>query len=53
MYIIMTIAMGIGGYIPVLFHQSALGGWSILGTMIGGVIGVIVYAKLRKAGYIE
>ena len=50
---IMSISMGVGGYLPVVFGQSALGGWSILGTIIGGVIGIIIYAKVRKAGYIE
>lgn len=53
MYIILSVAMGIGGYLPVLFGESALGGWSILGTLVGGIVGIIVFSKLRKAGYIE
>lgn len=44
MYLIMSVAMGAGAYIPVLFGQSAFGGWSILGTIFGGIVGVyIVY----------
>ncbi|MEO5690658.1 MAG: hypothetical protein ABIQ64_00545 [Candidatus Saccharimonadales bacterium] len=53
MYMIMTVAMGIGGYVPVLFGQSAHGGWSILGTVLGGILGVMAYAKLRSDGIIE
>ena len=49
----MTVAMGAGGYVPVLFGQSALGGWSILGTVLGGIVGIVVYAKLRNDGIIE
>ncbi len=53
MYIIMSITMGLGGYLPTLFGESAFGGWSIIGTMVGGVIGITMYIKLRKAGYLE
>lgn len=53
MYLIMTVSMSLGGYLPTLFGESAFGGWSILGTIVGGIIGVITYAKLRKAGYLE
>lgn len=53
MYLILTIAMAIGGYIPVLLGADALGGWSILGGLIGGLAGVWVYVKIRRAGYLE
>ncbi len=53
MYIIMSLSMGVGGYIPVLFGQSAFGGMSVLGTVIGGIFGIILYAKLRSNGIIE
>lgn len=53
MYIIMSIFMGIGGYAPALFGQSIMGGWSIFGTLIGGIVGVIVYWRLRDGGYIS
>lgn len=45
--------MGLGGYVPVLFGASMMDVSSILGTVIGGIIGVVVYYKLRQAGYIE
>lgn len=53
MYTILAITMGIGSYLPVMFGQSMLGGWSIIGTVLGGVIGIMIYAKLRNEGYIE
>ncbi len=30
----------VGSYIPVLFGESALGGWSVLGSVVGGLFGV-------------
>lgn len=53
MYLILGVFMTIGSVIPALFGQSLLGGWSIFGTFIGGVIGVIVYWKARESGYIQ
>lgn len=53
MYIILGATMTIGGYIPVLFGANALGGWSILGGLIGGAIGIWIYYKVRQSGYIE
>ncbi|MGB3009537.1 MAG: hypothetical protein WBB33_04260 [Candidatus Saccharimonadales bacterium] len=53
MYIIMTVAMGIGGYIPVMFGAGMMDISTIVGTVIGGIIGIIVYQKLRSYGYIE
>lgn len=49
----MTIAMGIGGYIPVMFGAGMMDFSTIVGTVIGGIIGIIVYQKLRSDGYIE
>lgn len=53
MYIIMTIAMGLGGYIPVLCGADALGLESVLGSVAGGIVGIVIYAWLRNRGYIE
>lgn len=50
MYIIVSLGMGLGSYLPVLFGQSLLGGWSILGGFVGGICGVVLFAKLRKQG---
>lgn len=36
----------IGGYVPVLLGQSGLGGWSILGACIGGLVGIWIGAKI-------
>lgn len=54
MYIILTVTMFIGGYLPVLlWGADPLGGWSILGGLIGGIIGIWIYFKIRQGGYIE
>jgi hypothetical protein len=40
----------IGSYIPVLFgDKNLLGGWSILGGMLGGFFGIWVGVKFYKA----
>lgn len=52
MYIILSIGMGLGGYLPVLFGASPLGGWSILGTLLGGGLSIWAYTKLRQTGYL-
>ena len=53
MYIIMSVTMGVGAYVPVLFGASALGLISILGSVIGGVVGIVLYVYLRNSGIIE
>ncbi len=53
MYVIMTVAMGIGGYIPVMFGAGMMDFSTIVGTVVGGIIGIVVYQKLRSYGYIE
>lgn len=48
MYLILGTSMSVGGLIPVLLGQSAFGGWSLLGTTIGGFIGIYIYVKIRQ-----
>ncbi len=43
-----TIGGLIGGYIPVLFGQSDFSLWSILGSTIGGIIGIIIARRLES-----
>ena len=40
--ILLTSGLGgtIGGYVPVLLGASGIGGWSILGALIGGLLGI-------------
>lgn len=40
--ILLTTGLGgtVGGYIPVIFGADGFGGWSILGALIGGLVGV-------------
>ncbi len=43
-----TVGMIVGGYVPVLFGANPLGGWSILGSMIGGFLGIWLVVWLSK-----
>lgn len=45
-YLVISIGMGIGAYLPTFFGASGLGGWSILGTMLGGIASVVFIYKL-------
>lgn len=49
----MSVTMGVGAYVPVLIGASALGLISILGSVIGGVVGIVLYVYLRNSGIIE
>ena len=41
LYTCITIFGGIGGYLPTVFGDSSMfSGWSILGSTVGGVIGI-------------
>lgn len=53
MYIIIGVTTTIGGWVPTLFGADLFGGWSILGTLVGGVIGIYIFYKVRDAGYVE
>ena len=53
MYIIMSLSMGIGGYVPVMFGAGMMDFSTIIGTVIGGIVGIVIYQKLRSYGYIE
>lgn len=47
MYLILTVATGIGSYLPTLFGADLFSGWSIAGSTVGGFIGVYIIYKLR------
>lgn len=53
MYIIISVATVIGGWIPTLWGESMLGFVSIFGSVVGGFVGIFIYWKARQAGYIE
>lgn len=39
----------IGGYVPVLFGDTnMLDGWTVLGSTVGGIIGIIVGAYVSQ-----
>lgn len=50
-YIFIAVFGTLGAYLPVLFGQSALGGWSILAGFIGSILGLVVGIKTNN--YIE
>ena len=46
----MLVGMTLGGFVPVLFgDDDLLSGWSILGGLVGGIIGIWLGAKLSQA----
>jgi hypothetical protein len=47
-YLILSIGMGLGAYFPTLFGASSFGGWSILGTLVGGIAGVAFIARIDE-----
>ncbi|MDO8266094.1 MAG: hypothetical protein Q7T41_04100 [Candidatus Saccharibacteria bacterium] len=47
MYIFITIGGGIGGYLPVLFGDSSMfSGWSVLGSTVGGILGILAAKRV-------
>ncbi len=49
MYLMISIFGGIGGYLPALLgDRSLFSGWAILGSTVGGLVGVYVAYKLSK-----
>jgi hypothetical protein len=40
--------MTIGGAVPTLFGASPFGGWSVLGGMLGGFVGIWAAVKLSQ-----
>jgi len=45
-YIFVGIGGTVGGYLPVIFGASAFSGWSIVGSTIGGIIGIVLAVKI-------
>jgi len=50
LYGLITVMGGLGTYLPVwFFGQDPLGGWSILGSVIGGIAGIWIWVKLKDS----
>ena len=48
--VMMSVGMTVGGFAPTLFGDNdLLSGWSILGGLIGGGLGIWLGAKLSQA----
>lgn len=48
LYLGATIGGLIGGYLPTLFGQSGFGIWAILGSTLGGILGIIAMFKFMS-----
>ena len=44
--IFMSIGMTVGAFVPLLWGGSALGGWSILLGLVGGIVGIWAGVKV-------
>jgi len=47
MYILLSVFTTIGSYVPVFFGSSQLSGWTVIGGMVGGFIGVYIIYQSR------
>ncbi len=48
-YLAATIGGGVGGYIPSLLdHQGGLSMWSIVGSFVGGLLGIYIVYKAGR-----
>lgn len=43
-----VLGMTVGGAVPTLFGANPFGGWSIVGSMIGGFVGIWAAVKLGR-----
>ncbi len=48
-YLVLGATMTVGGYAPALFGYSFLGGWSILGSIVGLAVGVYIVIRLSRS----
>lgn len=48
MYICISIGGLVGGYVPTLFGANGFSPWAILGSTIGGVLGIYVAVKVSN-----
>lgn len=44
----MFLGTTVGGYAPVLFGADIFSYWSLLGTLLGGILGIIIGWKLSN-----
>ena len=47
MYILLSVFTTIGSYVPVFFGSSEFSGWTVIGGMVGGFIGVYIVYQSR------
>lgn len=45
--IILSVLMGIGGYLPVIFGAGVISAWSFAGSIAGGIAAIVVIYKLN------
>ena len=50
LYTSITVFGALGAYLPVwLLGDDPLSGWSILGSVIGGIVGIWIWTKLKDS----
>ncbi len=48
MYLFITIGGGIGAYLPSLFGADGFSIWAIIGSTVGGLLGIYVAYKISR-----
>ena len=48
MYLFITIGGAAGGYLPVLLGAGGFSVWSILGSTVGGIVGIYTAVKISQ-----
>jgi len=48
MWISISVFSTVGAWIPTLWHAGLFSGWSILGTLFGGLFGIFAAVKLSQ-----
>jgi hypothetical protein len=48
MYLFITIGGGVGSYIPVLLGADGFSVWSVIGSTVGGLLGIWAAVKVSQ-----
>ncbi len=48
LYLFISIGGAVGGYVPVLLGADAFSPWAILGSTIGGIVGIFAAKRVSE-----
>lgn len=48
MWMLVTVFGVIGGYLPIILGSDGLSVWSVIGSTIGGIVGIAVAYKISN-----